>query len=101
MDSAVALFAQTEKYYERPFKPSTTLEGIKSSWQDIKGLEDIRLEFSVIAIEGQTACIHWENWFRTPGSADLTHLDGVFRLDFDEKNQCKVFRQWWFMEPQI
>ena len=99
-DAASALFNHTEQYYERPFKAATTFDEIQGYWKDIETLRDIHVEFSVVAIDGQTACIQWQNQFRTSQSAELTHLDGIFLVEFNDDGQCKVFRQWWFMEPQ-
>lgn len=95
---AVELFAHTEEYYERPFRPGTTAEEIKSYWRDIDGLTGIRFEYEIVAVEGTTACVHWQNWFSVPGGSDVQHLDGVFVIEFDAAGRCKVFRQWWFLE---
>ncbi len=99
LDGALSLFSKTEAYYERPFKAGTTAEEIQAYWKDIVGLSDIRLTYSIVAVEGDTACVHWENWFRADESAKLDHLDGVFVIEFDGDRNCRVFRQWWFMEP--
>lgn len=98
-EGAVALFSHTTAYYERPFRPGTTQEEIQSYWRDIDGLTNIRFEYDIVAVEGDVACVHWENWFATPTDPKVQHLDGVFVIEFDETGQCRLFRQWWFMEP--
>lgn len=97
-ESALELFAHTERYYERPFKPGTTQEEYKTYWQDIVGLEDITFEYEIVAVEANTACVHWKNSFRSKGELDLTELDGMFVIVFNDEGSCTEFRQWWFMK---
>jgi hypothetical protein len=99
VDGALVLFEKTERYFERPFKPGRTQAEFRTYWQDIVSLSDVKLEYKVIAIDGDTAVVHWENWFRVKGEPDLNHLDGVFFLRFDDAHYCREFRQWWFQEP--
>lgn len=97
-NAAVALFEKTQRYYERPFKPGTTQEEIRGYWKDIEGLFDIRLQFDIIAVEGNVACVHWKNFFKTEEGGNDVHLDGVFKLIFDNDGNCIEFWHWWFME---
>lgn len=98
-ERAVKLFPKTEYYYERPFKPGTTQQEIRQYWRDIVHLRDIVFDFEIIAIEGNTACVHWQNSFRNaPDWGQLHRLDGMFLIEFDEDSDVRVFRQWWFME---
>lgn len=98
VDAAVALFERTEHYYERPFKPATTIDEIRSYWQEITDVQDIRLDYSVAAVDGSIACVHWQNWFTDPKVGRVSHLDGMFQLEFDDEGFCREFRMWWFME---
>ncbi len=98
VERAVEQFARTEYYYERPFRPGTTQEEIRSYWKDVAGLSDIRLDYSIVAVEGNTACVHWQNRFRNSPDSAETLLDGVFVLEFDDDGYCRIFRQWWFMK---
>lgn len=96
-DGALALFAKTERYFERPFSPGTSQEDYRKYWQDIVGLSDIRFDYEVVAVDGNTACVHWRNWFRSPGDAQQSELDGMFMIIFNDGGECVEFRQWWFM----
>lgn len=95
---ALALFKTTDVYYERPFKPGTTQEEIHGYWKDIVNLVDIRLSFDVIAIDGDTACVQWDNWFKAATGKPEQHLNGIFLIRYDGDGNCREFRQWWFAE---
>jgi len=97
-DRAVRLFSRTSRYYERPFSPGTTLEDISSYWKDIAGQDNIELDYTIVAVEGSVACVHWQNRFDSPEESKSYHLDGIFQLEFDDEGFCREFRQWWFME---
>lgn len=97
-EGAVSMFSHTQRYYERPFKPGTTQEEFRTYWQDIVGLEDVRFDYEIVAVDGNTACVHWKNWFRSAGESQQMELDGVFVLVFDDSGNCLEFRQWWFMK---
>jgi len=90
------LFEKTERYYERPFSPATTLEEIKEYWKDIDALEDITFDYNIVAIDGNVACVHWKNKYKYQGKN--YHLDGIFSIKFNANNECVELRQWWFME---
>jgi hypothetical protein len=57
------------------------------------------LDYDVVAVEGQVACVHWVNRFFSPSEARDFHLDGMFVITFDKTGNCIEFRQWWFMAP--
>lgn len=94
--AAVALFSATREYYERPFSPGTTQEDIRKYWKDIDGLEDIKFDYTLSAVDGQLAVAHWKNSFVTPADGKSWLLDGVFFVEFDDQDRCVIFRQWWF-----
>jgi ketosteroid isomerase-like protein len=100
VERALRLFTRTEYYYERPFKAGTTQEDYRGYWKDIVGLQDIRLDYSIVAVEGDVACVHWQNWFREAPDSKITQLDGMFVIEFDQEGYCRIFRQWWFMNPE-
>jgi hypothetical protein len=95
---ALALFVHTAAYYERPFKPGTTQDEIHDYWKDIVGLEDIRLDYEIVAVEGDSACVQWDNWFKEAAGSPEQHLNGIFVIRFDPDGNCREFRQWWFAE---
>lgn len=92
-DEVLKLFAKTEKYYERPFRPGTTTKEIRGYWNDIDQLEDISFDYDIVAIEGTTACVHWNNEYSYEGKDH--QLDGMFLIKFNDENECIEFRQWW------
>lgn len=95
-EDVLKLFEKTEKYYERPFKPGTTLEEIGGYWNDIDSLNDISLDYDIIAIQGNTASVHWDNKYSYQGK--YYHLDGIYTIIFNEHKDCIEFHQWWFMD---
>jgi hypothetical protein len=95
VEGALALFKKTEHYYERPFHAGTTQAEFRKYWQDIVSLQNITLEYDIVAVDGQTACVHWVNKFSSEGK--MCHLDGMFLMKFDKSLNCVEFRQWWFM----
>lgn len=97
-DTVLQLFEKTEKYYERPFKPGTTMEEIETYWHDIDELSDITLDYDIVAIDGNTVCVHWDNKYSYNG--ENYHLDGIYTIIFNDNKECVEFHQWWFMEPK-
>ena len=83
---------------QRPFHPGTSQEEYRRYWELIVSLYDVRFEYDIIAIEGEIACIHWQNWFRESPEGNLDHVDGVFIIIINTKGSCEQFSQWWFME---
>ena len=96
--AATALFNETDRYYERPFRAGTTKDEILGYWRDIDKVDDITFNYQIAAVEGQVACVHWQNTFFDPAQNRKQRLDGVFLITFDNNMNCKEFRQWWFME---
>jgi hypothetical protein len=94
-EGALALFASTKRYYERPFSAATTIDQIREYWKDIDGLDDIVFDFEIIAVEANRAVVHWQNSFKEEGGNEAL-LDGVFAITFDDAGSCIEFRQWWF-----
>jgi len=97
-ERALKLFKDTRYYYERPFHAGTTQAEYREYWVGIANTYDIRFDYDIVAIDGQTACVHWGNWFRESPSGTLEHLDGVFVIVFNESGACDKFSQWWFQE---
>lgn len=97
-EAAVQLFAATREYYERPFRPGTTMDEYREYWKDIDALQDIVFDYDIMAIDGNRCCVHWQNSFSTAESSERALLDGVFVIDFNDNGECVVFRQWWFAQ---
>jgi hypothetical protein len=97
-DRVLQLFKDTKRYYERPFHPGTSQEEYRTYWEIIVSLYDVRFEYDIMAIEGEIACIHWQNWYRESPEGKLDHVGGVFIIIFNAAGPCEQFRQWWFME---
>ena len=96
--AALKLFQHTTRYYERPFYAGTTQDEFQKYWADIVGLENIRFDYKIVAVDGSVACVHWQNSFRSPSEDRAYLLDGMFQLEFDDQDNCREFRQWWFMK---
>ena len=95
-EDVLKLFEKTERYYERPFNPATTIEEIKVYWNDIDSVSEMTLDYEIVAVDSYTACIHWRYRYCSQGVYDL--LDGIYTIKFNENKECIEFRQWWFKE---
>lgn len=98
-EEVLTLFQETKRYYERPFKPGTTMEEIRGYWDDIDNLENISLDYDVVAIDGDTACVHWNNGYTYRGKD--YRLDGMFVIRFNNNKDCIEFKQWWMEDKSI
>ena len=100
-DRATKLFEHTIEFYERPFEPVTTVDDYRRLWQQVVGLEDVCFTYEIVAINGATACVHFECTFSRPSRSQRVHLDGVLLLEFDQAGHCSIYRQWWFMRDAV
>ena len=97
-EDVLKLFEKTKSYYERPFKPATTIEEIAEYWKDIDDVDDCTLDYDIVAIDGNTVCVHWDYKYTIKHKSN--HLDGMYVIIFSEQKECIEFRQWWFKEDR-
>ena len=89
VENATSLFKNTTYYQETPFqKPYTTFEEIRKEWQHIKVQDIKKIEFKILAIEGNTVIVEWE-FVR-----DVTEFNGIYEIKFNNEFECVYFRSW-------
>lgn len=91
------LFSEDAEYYETPFAtPMVGREAIYQYWeQGAQNLKDKTADFQILAIDGSRGLARWQATFVQIASGDRIALDCLFLVDFDERQKCRVFREWW------
>ena len=88
-EKAATLFQKTIFYQETPFdEPYTTYEEIQNEWKHIKDQEIKKIEFKILAIEGQTAIVGWIF------ERDIQEFNGIYEIKFNKDGDCISFRSW-------
>ena len=89
-----SLFAENAVYYYGPFRePAHGRDEIVRRWIENAPPDNITTAHEVIAVNGDTAVIHWTVSF------DATTMDGVLIVKFDEHGQCREHREWYASRP--
>lgn len=89
MDVIKNLFAKTTQYYETPFyKPATNITEILKLWNGVEKQVIKRLDFSILAVEGNTAVINWI--FEREGA----NFNGIYLIKFNNNKECLFFKSW-------
>ena len=96
-DAAAALFSAGARYYETPYAdPFDGPAGISEYWARVTADQrDIRVEYSVIAVDGNIGVASWSARFRTISGDAAVELSGAFVLEFADSAHCAVLREWW------
>jgi SnoaL-like domain len=98
-DAAAAgkLFTEQAFYQEMPFDPPKLgRAAIEEYWRTVTADQrDIKVEYRVISVSGNTGVAHWSATFKLASSGATAALDGVFVLEFDASGHCKALREWW------
>lgn len=89
LEAIKVLFAKTTEYYETPFyKPAINTSEILELWIGVNKQIIKRLDFTILAIDGDTAIIHWI--FEHEGAS----FDGIYQIKFNDNNDCIFFKAW-------
>lgn len=100
------LFSEDAAYFENPFAaPIVGREAIYHYWeQGAQSLKDKTADFEILAIDGHRGLARWLATFVPIASGERVALDCLFLVEFDERQKCRVFREWWHkqvMDPGI
>lgn len=95
----IEIFSETVTYYEDPFsRPGKNHDEIREFWAEIDQ-QDIRtLTMEPVAIEFNRAIIRWYLDYLNINTNERYVMDGIYQVDFNEKNKCINFIQWWVMK---
>ena len=86
---ASALFTNTDFYQETPFLiPYTRYEEIAKEWENINNQDIKKLEFKILAIDGNTVIVNWIF------QRDITEFDGIYEIKFNDNKECIYFKSW-------
>lgn len=89
VDHAASLFKNATLYQETPFsKPYTTFDEIKKEWKHIKNQDIKKIEFKILAIDGNTVIVEW--FFKR----DIHEFNGIYEIRFNDDYECIYFRSW-------
>ena len=95
--AAGRLFSERAIYHEMPFDaPMQGRAAIEDYWRKVTaGQRDVKFEYRVIAVNGNTGVAHWSATFEQAADGAGAALDGVFVLEFDASGRCSALREWW------
>jgi SnoaL-like domain len=89
-----SLFSEEALYYYGPFRrPAWGREEIVRRWIENGAQRKVTTAHEVIAVNGNTAVIHWSVSFDT--DAGRTSMDGVLIVKFDDRGACWEHREWY------
>ncbi|MGH2652286.1 MAG: nuclear transport factor 2 family protein [Actinomycetota bacterium] len=99
-DAAVALFTPEATYQEKPFdEPMRGREAIREYWATGAGHQrEVRFDSRILSVE--PAVGHWWASYTATATGELTKLDGIFLLEFDDEGLCTSLREWWHATPR-
>lgn len=77
------------------------LRKIVEYWNNIsKTQRDIKFDYKILNVVSKRGTAHWTASFLREEKT-LVELDGIFLVEFDSKNKCKKFREWWHSKKTI
>jgi len=90
------IFSATKYYFEDPFSaPGTTIEEIRSYWDEIEFQDINELVIQPLVIENMRSVLHWYLSYRDTRDATEHEMDGTYYVEFNENAECLLFKQWW------
>jgi len=93
------IFSKTTTYFEDPFSPpGTTLDQIKSYWDDIVYQQINELSIKPLVVEDFTAVLHWNVDYNDERDSVKYVMDGIYLVEFNTLVECISFRQWWVVK---
>ncbi len=84
-EAVIRLFAPDAYYQERRYKPALQgIDAIRNYWRATveKQQRDIAFDYTMVALRGTTACVHWHTRFISLPTGDVTEVDALSRIAF-------------------
>lgn len=99
--ASAELFSLDARYYESPFaEPMVGREAIYQYWsQGSQNLKDKEATFEIYSARDNFGIARWQSKFTVIRSGDRLALDCLFVVEFDGQGKCRVFREWWHLQP--
>ena len=91
------LYARNAEYYETPFDtPMIGRDAIRKYWEiGAQTLKDKEASYEVLSIRDNLGIARWRSKFTDINSGKRLLLDCIFLIEFNDDDQCSVFREWW------
>ena len=100
-DSVIKLFSEDVEYYETPFDiPLKGYREVYTYWKEgaDETQEDVRFEYEIICINDNSGYAEWQASFRRVPLGSNVKINGILSCEFDDRNKCRIFREWWHRE---
>jgi hypothetical protein len=95
--ASVGLFSLDALYYESPFEaPMVGRESIYQYW--LRGAQTLTEKVSaheILALKKNLGVARWQSQFTDIRISERLRLDCLFLVEFDDRDRCQVFREWW------
>ena len=89
-----SLFSEDAVYYYGPFRPPAQgRDEIVRRWIENGAQRSVTTAHDVIAVNDDTAVIHWTVSFDT--DTGRTSMDGVLIVKLDDRGACREHREWY------
>ena len=96
-DAAAELFTEDAVYQWGPF--GQRLRGrvmIREAWAEALETQDnVEFGYEVMTATARGGIVRWWCASDRPAEELRVHLEGIFRLAFDETGLCKSLEEWW------
>ena len=98
--ASAELFASNAEYYETPFdEPMIGRNAIRKYWEiGAKTLKDKDASYEVLSVKDNLGIARWQSKFTDVNSGKRLVMDCVFLVEFDNNENCSVFREWWHIK---
>lgn len=92
-----AIFTEDATYQETPYaEPFRGREEISEYWSSVTADQaDVDFGFEALSISGNTGIAQWSARFRSISGDVPVELNGVFVLEFEDRNTVSSLREWW------
>lgn len=96
-DAIAGLFTEDATYQWGPF--GRRLRGrvmIREAWAEaLETQANVAFSYEVLTASARGGIARWSCELDDPVNRVQIHLEGIFRLAFDEQGLCRSFEEWW------
>jgi len=95
IDAVLDLFTPGVEYHETPTQELEDRDAVRNEWEAIHDQQDIELDWSVYASDGDRHTVRWELDYINEGNQH--HLAGIYLIELDDEGHCTTF--WQYCDP--
>lgn len=94
------LFSQDAEYYETPFdEPMIGRQAIYKYWsRGAKNLKEKESSYEILSMKNNLGIARWQSKFTVIKSGKRLALDCLFLVEFNDRGECRTFREWWHLQ---